>query len=186
VEIVLAKSGTSIDDLVADARDVPELKPWFESLTREAQRHVALEHFGDRGNLQPVERTDWYGQGRTADWRAPLFDNPVPAAVHRPARRPGPGRTETEVWTAEAEKVAGIYMRDRRLTPYAVWARYNPGKVKQAENRKLLSKNMVAHLVDALDQELLGWDAVTRRLVISGEFRASRDKLLIPRRKPAP
>ena len=102
-----------------------------------------------------------------------------------PRRRTERGRTEAEVSTSEAEKVARIYMEDRGRTPYAVWARYNPGRVKQDDDPKLLSKNMVAYLVVAIDRRWLGWDASHERLVISGEFQASQDRFVIPRRKPA-
>jgi hypothetical protein len=76
-------------------------------------------------------------------------------------------------------------MRDRGRTPYAVWAHYNPGRVRQAENPKLLSRNMVVHLIEAIDRGWLGWNASRRRLRISDEFRTSQTRFVIPRRKPA-
>jgi hypothetical protein len=100
-------------------------------------------------------------------------------------RRHRPGRTKGPVLEAEANKAARIYMRDSGLSPYAVWTRYNPKRVKQTDNPKLLSKNMVAHLVEALDRGWLSWDDARNQLVISGEFRAGGGRFVIPRRKPA-
>lgn len=108
-----------------------------------------------------------------------------PAVVNRPSRRTERGRTEAEVSTSEADRAARIYMKDREQTPYAVWTKYNPGQAKQTENPKLLSKNMVAHLIEAIDHEWLPWDAERQRLVISGEFRAGQATFVIPRHKPA-
>jgi hypothetical protein len=107
------------------------------------------------------------------------------ALEERPKRRIERGRREAEVWEREANKAAQIYMRDRELNAYAVWTRYNPGQVKQSENPKLLSKNMIGHLVTAIDRGWLPWDTTHKRLVISGEFRAGSEKLVIPRGKPA-
>jgi hypothetical protein len=109
---------------------------------------------------------------------------PEPTLVTKRRRR-RPGRTTAPVLEAEANKAARIYIRDRGLSPYAVWTRYNPKRVKRADDPKLLSKNMVAHLVEAIDHNWLPWDAARNQLVISGEFRAGRGRLVIPRRKPA-
>jgi hypothetical protein len=112
-------------------------------------------------------------------------DEPRAVVVPAPTSKRGAGRAEGEVLEHEANRAARIFMRDRHQSPYEVWARYNPKKVLQADNPDLLSKNMVAHLVAALGREWLPWDAARNRLVISGEFRASPDSFVIPRRKPA-
>src|SRR5262245_43043910 len=62
----------------------------------------------------------------------------VPEPVGPPVRKTKRGRTMAEVSRREADEVARIYMRDRSLSGYAVWRRYNRGQVRQAENPKLL------------------------------------------------
>ena len=102
------------------------------------------------------------------------------------ARRPSTrGRINASVSETEANKAAGIYIKNRELTAYGVWVRYNRRRVKQKANPRLLSKNMIGHLMTAIDREWLEWDSARGRLLISGEFRAGRGRLVIPRRKPA-
>jgi hypothetical protein len=68
-EIELATLGITVDDLAADAQDVPELRSVIELLSsNESRLQLALRWFGDESHPQPVERTDWYGTGRTPDW----------------------------------------------------------------------------------------------------------------------
>jgi hypothetical protein len=102
------------------------------------------------------------------------------------ARRPSTrGRINASVSETEANKAARIYIKNRELTAYGVWVRYNPRRVKQKTNPKLLSKNMIGYLMTAIDRRWLPWDSARGRLGISGEFRAGRGRLVIPRRKPA-
>ena len=66
--IELAKLGTNVDQLVLDARDVPELEPALRGKTKEEKREIAVEWFGDRGNPQPATRSDWSLSGYTPEW----------------------------------------------------------------------------------------------------------------------
>jgi hypothetical protein len=83
LEVELAKLGLTIRDLECDVRDVPEFKPWIETLSPDAWRRLALEHFGDQGNPQPRERSEWHLWGYTPDWPGgrlpPLDDDEAPA-----------------------------------------------------------------------------------------------------------
>lgn len=104
---------------------------------------------------------------------------------HEPRRPSTRGRINASVSETEANKAARIYIKNRELTAYGVWVRYNPRRVKQKTNPKLLSKNMIGYLMTAIDHRWLPWDSARGRLVISGEFRAGRGRFVIPRRKPA-
>ena len=65
LSIELAKAGTTPEDLASDVRDVPELRETCERLKRPARLLLALQYFGDEGNPQPTERTEWHIFGRT-------------------------------------------------------------------------------------------------------------------------
>jgi hypothetical protein len=94
------------------------------------------------------------------------------------------GRNKGEVDEGEANRAAEIYVRNGG-NGYAVWARYNPKRIRQSEKPELLSRHMVEHLVTAIARGWLPWDAAEGRLRISDEFRTSRTRFVIPRRKPA-
>lgn len=144
-----------------------------------------LEALGVR-NMSTFGGADVYIPSEHESYVRDLIDQAFPnQAPTTRRRRRRPGRTKGAVLEAEANKAARIYIRDRGQTPYAVWTRYNPKQLKRAEEPKLLSKNMVALLVEALDRGWLGWDDARNQLVISGEFRAGRGRFVIPRRKPA-
>jgi hypothetical protein len=142
-----------------------------------------LSTFGGEDVYVPPKHKSWVRELVEQALAPPASDNDV--ASERPRRSQGRGRSKEPVWEREANRAARIYIRNGELTPYGVWVRYNPKRVKQTDKPKLLSKNMVGHLLTAIDRGWLPWDAAERRLVISGEFRAGRGKFVIPRSKPA-
>ena len=81
----------------------------------------------------------------------------------------------------EASRAARIHTSNPGLGAYAVWTRYNPDRVKQADNPELLSRRTVEYLVAALDAGLLVWDEQAGRLKNPGETRAARTRIVIPR-----
>jgi hypothetical protein len=114
-EIELARrAGITIDDLVSDAEDVPELREAIKLLSPEAKVQLALEWFGDQGHPQPEKRTrpivatfdgePLYGD-RTPDWgRLPRLEEdeqraqgqpeatePIAFSNDRPEIKRGPG-----------------------------------------------------------------------------------------------
>ena len=56
MELELAKLGITIDVLVKDLEDVPELQARVLHLSRAAREHLALVWFGDEGHPQPEKR----------------------------------------------------------------------------------------------------------------------------------
>lgn len=100
LEIELAKLGLTVDDLVRDGEDDPELGPIMELLaSEEAKRQLVVEEFGDRGRPQPRERkprrifsvlTDaglepLVCRDPTPDWgRLPRLEDDESAAAERP------------------------------------------------------------------------------------------------------
>jgi hypothetical protein len=98
------------------------------------------------------------------------------------------GRRTKPVSVLEANRAAEIYMKDTAEYDsredggaYAVHALYT-------EDRDLgpllLSRPMVGHLIRAIREGWLPWDAGKGQLRISDEFRASRGQFVIPRDKP--
>lgn len=76
LEIELAKVGTTLNDLVRDVRDVPELNEITAKMSREARELLALQYFGDQRHPQPQHRRDWVhavSRGRATTRRTPDF-----------------------------------------------------------------------------------------------------------------
>ena len=92
----------------------------------------------------------------------------------------GKGFSEDEV-----DKAAGIYMSNRRLTPWEAWVRYQ--RVWGLEDDGRLGREKVADLIAALDDDEsdVSWDA--QRARVQGLQRSSSEpqRVLIPRRKPS-
>jgi hypothetical protein len=114
----------------------------------------------------------------------------TPALRPDPRRsRSGRGRRLGDVSEDEANKAARIYRANRKLYDnrpdegaYAVHALYSD----EAEP-PFLSRAMVGHLVAAIKDGKLGWDADEGRgsLKIPSDFRTRRGMFVIPRRETA-
>ena len=113
-----------------------------------------------------------------------------PARGEQPTSTPRStrGRREKAVSELEANSAAAIYADDPAKYDacddggaYAVHRLY----VEDRDGPALLSRPMVAHLLRAIREGWLPWDARKGRLRISDEFRTSRKMFVIPRRKPA-
>ena len=173
----LIKDWGSIDNAIHEALErSPELRELWES-------QYTAAWWGHEGNFWP------------AFWKIALQVLGVDAVPQTPAssekdelkaRRPSTrGRINASVLETEANKAARIYIKNRDETAYGVWVRYNPRRIKYKDDPRLLSKNMIGHLMTAIDRGWLPWDSARGRLRISGEFRAGRGRLVIPRRDPA-
>jgi hypothetical protein len=89
--IELSKHGATPKVLILDVQDVPKLRERCKLLKAPALLALALEWFGDKGHPQPVERTSWYGLGRTPDWGPlpPLEDEADDLPAEPVERTPG-------------------------------------------------------------------------------------------------
>jgi hypothetical protein len=101
--------------------------------------------------------------------------------------KPGRGRRRGEVSEVEASKVAGIYMKGRKVFQrasdkgaYAVRKQY----IEHA-NGPPLSRPMIAHLIAALEDAVIVWDEREGALKIPDEFRTGPGSFVIPRRDSA-
>lgn len=112
-----------------------------------------------------------------------------PAKTQPPrGKRSNRGRRPGAISALEANKAAAIYVEDPAgfdarddRGAYAVHALY----IKERERTAaLLSRPMISHLIHAIREEWLPWDAELGRLVISGDFRTSSGMFVIPRRQP--
>jgi hypothetical protein len=108
------------------------------------------------------------------------------------ARRRKVGRRDKPVSNVEANRAARIYVKDRTRTPYDVHELYkreikngDPPAKYDAKNGAHLSRSMVGHLINAIDEEWLSWDVARKELRISDEFLTSTGKFVIPRSEPA-
>jgi hypothetical protein len=97
----------------------------------------------------------------------------------------GRGRGKSAVPIAEADEGARIYMDKRDLYrrrrdrgAYAVHAIYR----RSAPTEGALSRPMIGHLIAAIEDGTLDWDAQRRALKIPSEFRTIDDKFVIPRK----
>lgn len=133
LEIDLARIGITVDDLLSDAEDVPELRPILARLTsKEARLRTALEWFGDQGHPQPQDRdylwTFHFGgetvaiPGRTPDWPGgrlpPLEDDeahdlPGDPVEERPATERRHEPSGTLVVTSLAEKAVQLHADEK-------------------------------------------------------------------------
>jgi hypothetical protein len=100
------------------------------------------------------------------------------------------GRREKAVSDDEAAAAAAIYVADSALYDakndggaYAVHELYTRGRARTAD---VLSRPMVGHLIRAIKNGWLSWDAANSSLRIPDEFRTSEGRFVIPRRKPDP
>jgi hypothetical protein len=106
-----------------------------------------------------------------------------------PTRKSKRGRRDVAVSVIEATKAAKIYVED----PEEFDARDDGGAYAvhklYVEDRDaaplLLSRPMVGHLIAAIREGRLSWDARRKQLRISDEFRTKKGMFRIPRDKPA-
>ena len=121
--------------------------------------------------------------------RALEDEQPVDADEEpRAARKSNRGRREGKVSVIEANKAAAIYLGD----PHAFDARDDGGAYAvhklYNEDREpfplLLSRPMVGHLITAIREGWLLWDASRGQLRIPDEFRTNTGMFRIPRGKP--
>jgi hypothetical protein len=192
LELELSKVGTTPTELAMDVRDVPELRERWERLSERARLLLALQWFGDEEHPQPPrsERTVWHIYGYTPDWGQlpPLDEGPLEHAA-QPAPMSARGRRTKRVSVYEANVAARIYVQDRASYDaredggaYAVHTLYIEDREPSSA---LLSRPMVGHLLHAIREGWLPWDARKKRLRILNEFRTSNSMLVIPRSKPA-
>ena len=125
---------------------------------------------------------------------APAFRDLVVAVMLRDEaaadRGPAPSRSKQGKWEGKAfsrdevNKVGEIYAMNRDLTPWEVWTRYS--RVRNPDDDGNLGKDKVADLLALLGDGTARWDAEGRR--VEGLQRSSREpqRVLIPRRQPAP
>jgi hypothetical protein len=114
-----------------------------------------------------------------ADLGLQPHDAPLPE--HAPRGLRGPDRKA--VSRDEANRAARIWARNGRPSELTVWRRYNPRNIKQTQNPELLSKRMIGHLVAALEDGLLVYDADADCARGPDETRVeTRGKFFIPRR----
>jgi hypothetical protein len=96
------------------------------------------------------------------------------------------GRGMQKVLVEECNRAGRLYFRHPGDTAYAIWMKYMQGRTADEET---LSKHQVYHLCAALDEGWLPWSKRGKgRLLlsgISGEFRASKDRIVIPREAPS-
>src|SRR5262249_55630299 len=215
VEIELAKQGTRLDYLVRALRDAddPEL-PSLEGLSDEALERLALRYFGDEGHPQPATRPPppgpWFSLWgpADADVGSQTYGDITPAwgrlpelqDEHRVApqlegtakqRRSTRGRRDKAVSVNEANLAAGIYMSNAGVFDvredkgaYAVHYIYTLHRDDNPD-RAWLSRPMVGHLLAAIRQGRIEWDAEAGELRIPDEFRTSPGMFVVPRLKPA-
>jgi hypothetical protein len=128
--------------------------------------------------------------GYTPDWGQlpPLDEGPLEHAA-QPAPMSARGRRTKRVSVYEANVAARIYVQDRASYDaredggaYAVHTLYIEDREPSSA---LLSRPMVGHLLHAIREGWLPWDARKKRLRILNEFRTSNSMLVIPRSKPA-
>jgi hypothetical protein len=118
--------------------------------------------------------------------RRPVAAEASPSGPRRPRR--GRGRGLSAVSIAEADKAAAIFMAKRKRYAthsdggaYAVWVLYRRSAAKEGA----LSRRTIAHLIAAIEDKKIQWEARRRSLKIPSEFRTSAKMFVIPRRKPA-
>jgi hypothetical protein len=192
LEVELSKVGTTPAELAMDIRDVPQFRERWERLSERARLLLALQWFGDERHPQPPrsERTAWHIYGYTPDWGQlpPLDEAPLEHAAQR-APMSARGRRTKRVSVYEANVAARIYVQDRASYDaredggaYAVHTLYIADREPSSA---LLSRPMVGHLLHAIREGWLPWDARKKRLRISDEFRTSNSMFVIPRSKPA-
>jgi hypothetical protein len=167
---------TRAGTLRAWKKQYPGTRPMTQDeASRELQkrRREALEDY--RRELETFELRRSLGQ---ADTRS------RGARGRRKGKR-GPGRGKSAVLIAEADKAAGIYMANRKLYrtrpdqgAYAVHALYR----LSAAEEDALSRPMIGHLIAAIENRRLEWDAQRRALKIPSELRTIDDKFVIPRK----
>jgi hypothetical protein len=133
---------------------------------------------------EPAGRRDELMEERCRLVVEALADGPRDVAAPKSHR----GRRKSAVSVLEANQAAAIYVEN----PVEYDAREDDGAYAvhtlYTEDRDLgpllLSRPMVGHLIRAVREGWLPWDAEKGQLRISDEFRTSRGMFTIPRSKP--
>jgi hypothetical protein len=176
LEIELAEAGTTLADLADDLRDVPEKKAIAEGLSIKARQRRALEWFGDQGNPQPEERTEWFGTGRTPDWgHLPRLEDDGPAPLVEPKLD-----ERTERWRIPTS--AYWYILEQRVkNGEAVKVNWLSEQTRSSDGIDFVGRKRVQRLTDWIDANP---ERARRGLELHDtppEFRATSRGVLVPR-----
>ena len=166
--------------------------PGFGEEIRKVESQLALftsgiPLAGDPSGLVSAQRSAELRAHKRDLVLAALIDDVV-KLPSTPKQRSHRGRRDKSVSVLEANQAAAIYWEDPAEYDdredggaYAVHTLY----IDDRDGPALLSRTMVGHLIRAIREGWLPWDAEKRRLGISDEFRTSRGMFVIPRDKPA-
>ena len=203
--VELAKVGLTTDDLILDIHDVRELRLARRRLRRDDLLRLALTYFGDEGNPQPENRSDWVGERgvpaihgpntptfRTPDWgRLPRLEDDQAERKSVPRHRPPVGLPVGAVRELEAllagrrrsgkptqDKIAHEVERlARKNVPFIKFGR---NRVEQAEQLQKLGWPLLRSQPEfSADDGFVYWPTAAKAArILASERSAHRARLL--------